>query len=108
MTRRTNDGYGSRRTALNVADACVKNAKLIATVVDEVLDNEPENVSVLRALNELSRNNMAIFAVQGKIADGLLSEAELLSESMSDAPKKVLQKDTQKGMQKSGNGVKKL
>jgi predicted amino acid dehydrogenase len=107
MTRRVENGYGTRRTALNVADTCVTNAKLIATVVDEVLDNEPENVRVLRALNELSRNNMAIFAVQGKIADGLLSEAELLSEGMNEAPKAAPQKGTQRGVQKGATQVRK-
>jgi predicted amino acid dehydrogenase len=106
VTRRIEQGYGVRRTALNMADTCVKNAKLIAVAVDETLDNDPDNITMLRTLNELSRNNMAAFAVLGKVADGNLAEAELLSEGMNDAPKAALQKGVQRGAQKAVNGVK--
>lgn len=98
MTRRTDTGYGIKRTAMHVADTCVANAKLYAHVVDNVLDTQPVNVDLLRMVNELSRNNMAVFEVQEKIADGKFSEAELLAEGLNVPPQKGQQKGTQKAV----------
>lgn len=80
MTKRIDKGYGSRRIALNMGDLCVQNQKLITTAVDRILDSDKQDIPTLKALNQLSLNNMEAFAVHGRIADGKLAEAELISE----------------------------
>lgn len=106
MSRRIETGYGMRRTAMKVANTCVAQAYLIAAVVDEVLDNDPNNIDALRALNDLSRNNWAVFEVQEKITDGKFTEAELLSEGLNGQPARAPKKSAQKDSQKAANGAK--
>lgn len=103
MTKRTDTGYGARRIALQVADTCVENAKVIATLVDDYLDHDPENIDALRSLNQLSRNNMAVFHIQNKLADGEVLDAELLAGGLKNSQEAA----KQKGSKRAVNGVRK-
>ena len=90
MTKRRETGSGIRRTALDVQDICLAQAKLLSVAVDDLTDGDNDNRRALRALNALGLNNIGIFDVHVSLADGQLADAELIAMRLaaSDAPAK--------------------
>lgn len=90
MTKRSDTGSGSRRTALDLQDVHIAQAKLINAAVNDLTDGDNDTRTALKALNELGLMNMLGFDVQVSIADGALLDAEMAAQRLAAGKSGVL------------------
>lgn len=88
MTRPKEGGSVARRIALDLQDAQLRVARLLKLASDDITDGDNDTRTAQKALSEVNLINFEMFAVNGKIADGALRDAETVSMRLASGEKR--------------------
>jgi len=82
MTKRTENGTGARRIALDLQDAHLLIAMQVKLAVADLTDGDNDTSQAVSALNEIGWINYRMNDVQVSIADRALMDAEIGAQNL--------------------------